>query len=175
MVSIHAPARGATKVVITIKIVIVFQSTHPHGVRLRDRGIQSRSELFQSTHPHGVRHQLNIHDYDKECFNPRTRTGCDLALPRTEVESQNVSIHAPARGATYEVQKYLYIESCFNPRTRTGCDRIFITETLIVRCFNPRTRTGCDGFHEQTLLISRSFNPRTRTGCDKPTPCDEHI
>ncbi|CEO88645.1 Putative cytoplasmic protein (fragment) [Syntrophaceticus schinkii] len=32
-----------------------------------------------------------------------------------------VSIHAPARGATWMPQKVLRT-GCFNPRTRTGCD-----------------------------------------------------
>ena len=55
VVSIHAPARGATdedeKLVKTIK----FQSTHPHGVRQQARVALLDLEKFQSTHPHGVR------------------------------------------------------------------------------------------------------------------------
>ena len=33
-------------------------------------------------------------------FNPRTRTGCDLGGNRLGSGAKNVSIHAPARGAT---------------------------------------------------------------------------
>ena len=100
----------------------LFQSTHPHGVR---QGIGEGGDLvfeFQSTHPHGVRpaelHQLTRHSR----FNPRTHTGCDIGSiglftltssfnPRTHTgcdkdqqerlgQLQQVSIHAPTRGAT---------------------------------------------------------------------------
>ena len=57
-----------------------FQSTHPHGVRLRYL-IHNWDRLqFQSTHPHGVRHPNDKSAVCKECFNPRTHTGCDVAL-----------------------------------------------------------------------------------------------
>ena len=56
------------------------------------------------------------------CFNPRTRTGCDLHL---------LALHPmPWR---------------FNPRTRTGCDPEGYTAQQVYDGFNPRTRTGCDG------------------------------
>ena len=77
--------------------------------------------LFQSTHPHGVR-QAGRSDFKiGVCFNPRTHTGCDLTStitymrgtgfnPRTHTgcdstigsdqEALRVSIHAPTRGAT---------------------------------------------------------------------------
>ena len=54
-VSIHAPTRGATILSSTFRSAAVFQSTHPHGVRLR---LQKSDRL-----PDG--------------FNPRTHTGCD--------------------------------------------------------------------------------------------------
>ena len=102
VVSIHAPTRGATLVFFTdfdVQIVsihaptrgatidyanqpgryILFQSTHPHGVRpLMILWIIIPYIRFQSTHPHGVR---QIIDYPTSYlylrFNPRTHTGCD--------------------------------------------------------------------------------------------------
>ena len=81
----------------------MFQSTHPHGVRL-DRVLyliyirrvsihapargatgllalgQKPKWVFQSTHPHGVRHAAGrIETIGDFSFNPRTRTGCDLS------------------------------------------------------------------------------------------------
>ena len=56
-VSIHAPARGATIFNITSFLSMVFQSTHPHGVRPTTSALLSRIFQFQSTHPHGVRHR----------------------------------------------------------------------------------------------------------------------
>jgi len=82
-----------------------------------------KTGLFQSTHPHGVRPSSSIPAPQHNlCFNPRTRTGCDvidsycyripeafqsthphgvrrLELVRRKDDSY-VSIHAPARGAT---------------------------------------------------------------------------
>ena len=56
-----------------------------------------------------------------DCFNPRTRTGCDNNREET---------------------KGIY--PSFNPRTRTGCDIIDGLIKLRKAGFNPRTRTGCD-------------------------------
>ena len=54
-VSIHAPTWGATFLMIRYLCTILFQSTHPHGVR-HNINLKTPKELeFQSTHPHGVR------------------------------------------------------------------------------------------------------------------------
>jgi len=58
-VSIHAPALGATKLASYSIVNYLFQSTHPHWVRL---------ELGE---------WLAIKDAG---FNPRTRTGCDKQM-----------------------------------------------------------------------------------------------
>ena len=77
----------------------MFQSTHPHGVRPRPSRVAGQLMLFQSTHPHGVRLcQLSTTIY-RSRFNPRTRMGCDKILARLTTP-YNVSIHAPAWGAT---------------------------------------------------------------------------
>ena len=53
-------------------------------------------------------------------FNPRARTGRDDGRKRFIMTIQ-VSIHAPARGATTPAQNPL-TSRCFNPRARTGRD-----------------------------------------------------
>ena len=123
----------------------MFQSTHPHGVRLERLPPKCSSGLFQSTHPHGVRHIELVFRTSIYGFNPRTHTGCDLSR-RTCIASTSkfqsthphgvrpiksafwiicfrVSIHAPTRGATYLKIVEAYNNLCFNPRTHTGCDR----------------------------------------------------
>ena len=55
--------------------------------------------MFQSTHPQGVRRREAEDCRDGNCFNPRTRKGCD-----------------PIRKGQGGVPQ------CFNPRTRKGCD-----------------------------------------------------
>ena len=101
---------------------------------------------FQSTHPRGVRlAPLN-------------------ALLTAILE---VSIHAPAWGATWQLCWPCAGEWGFNPRTRVGCDEhvvisgdaedvvsihapawgaTFLTLSWepLFSCFNPRTRVGCD-------------------------------
>ena len=93
LVSIHAPTRGATSFRISSATISeMFQSTHPHGVRLCRCTFQSthphgvrlcrctflRCRLkFQSTHPHGVRRQVDPPSQRASSFNPRTHTGCD--------------------------------------------------------------------------------------------------
>ena len=58
VISIHAPAWGATL---------------PRGHRCRDIP-------FQSTHPHGVRQYRQDKRYGGNNFNPRTRMGCDRMI-----------------------------------------------------------------------------------------------
>ena len=55
IVSIHAPTRGATTPLLRYFPRGLFQSTHPHGVRLYRPQYPVAGYGFQSTHPHGVR------------------------------------------------------------------------------------------------------------------------
>ena len=115
------------------------------------------TERFQSTHPHGVRPARMPSPYFATCFNPRTRTGCDGhpddAIPSVnEFQSTHphgvrrvrvrligattvVSIHAPARGATRNIEAYPQLLTRFNPRTRTGCDGTDHTGVLRIILF----------------------------------------
>ncbi len=77
-VSIHAPARGATKANAGIRRPKKFQSTRPRGARRVVTANTENQLKFQSTRPRGARRFLT----------GRTRPGA------------RVSIHAPARGAT---------------------------------------------------------------------------
>ncbi len=99
-ISIHAPARGATKSRIRLHASYRFQSTLPRGERLEFGAVLQTIETFQSTLPRGERH-----------------TG-DLA----EIIPPKISIHAPARGATQNKLPYLFANRNFNPRSREGSD-----------------------------------------------------
>ena len=56
--------------------------------------------MFQSTPPRGGRHSaLDLH-HPTRCFNPRPRAGGDPKAASDLSSARNVSIHAPARGAT---------------------------------------------------------------------------
>ena len=98
-VSIHAPARGATEVVSLRESMIMFQSTRPRGARLEDRRPPMSEEEFQSTRPRGARQGIRAGLSRHPSFNPRARAGRDM-LGGSASSIEEVSIHAPARGAT---------------------------------------------------------------------------
>ena len=79
----HAPVRGAIGAIQYVAgYVTKFQSTHPRGVRrdgqppdCRCGDVSIHAPAWGATEiPEGVRIQA-------ECFNPRTRVGCDAFLP----------------------------------------------------------------------------------------------
>ena len=153
---------------------------------------------FQSTHPRGVR-LMTEDSLGKigRCFNPRTRVGCDTVAAEHGEQDQQVSIHAPAWGATcrqmrpHEVTPGFQsthprgvrpvITAIYPSRNRRvsihapawGATLPTIWLSPPVSRFNPRTRVGCDGFRISTLPGMLRFNPRTRVGCDGQnfSPC----
>ena len=135
VISIHAPAWGATTKLSRFKQRVKFQSTHPRGVRPGRRRLSFYSGIFQSTHPRGVRRVHAI-------FN--------------QVHVL-ISIHAPAWGATIQCRCSKVYTCYFNPRTRVGCDfnvQLFQGGDFY---FNPRTRVGCDRYIGTMSLARRSF------------------
>ena len=112
--------------------------------------------------------------------------GCDKQFSDL-IPPKDVSIHAPAWGATYVKRRlcrnlrfqsthphgvrqtdYVFQTNTmgFNPRTRMGCDFDKIRNRVNMVSFNPRTRMGCDCFRRYLILNQGGFNPRTRMGCD---------
>ena len=166
--------------------------------------------MFQSTHPHGVRLTIEARRTLNNRFNPRTHTGCDLdsykivlvwrvsihaptrgatSCKRAVDLSLSVSIHAPTRGATRNWAVYHLVPYCFNPRTHTGCDTKGYSNYLASGMFQSThphgVRQGGQSLciagkrfqsthpHGVRLplrliprLLSACFNPRTHTGCD---------
>ena len=66
---------------------------------------------------------MNINKWQNIGFNPRPRAGGDrkVSLRRS---GNDVSIHAPARGATYLILILLALPISFNPRPRAGGDGV---------------------------------------------------
>ncbi len=100
-VSIHAPARGATLRIVGKRRHDLFQSTRPRGAR---RGEMNAVEGVHSFNPRaraGRDMPIRSEWYCSiPCFNPRARAGRD-AEPKVIIVHSIVSIHAPARGATW--------------------------------------------------------------------------
>ncbi len=122
IVSIHAPARGATVFYRINHFIPPFQSTLPHGERRINHLAPCINRPFQSTLPHGER--------------PHVQPAVGRVLA--------VSIHAPARGATLECCSVFQHIKRFNPRSRTGSDLGVEMKYEEAKSFNPRSRTGSD-------------------------------
>ena len=102
--------------------------------------------------------------------------------------TQDISIRAPARGATYADGRFAPKGRDFNPRSREGSDARTVSITLSAGHFNPRSREGSDSAiheldREQKISIRApargattvnfiipgmviDFNPRSREGSD---------
>ena len=78
--------------------------------------------VFQSTRPRGAR----------------------LSYIVASATEPDVSIHAPARGATHGCGRIHRRKICFNPRAREGRDKSFILLGDKANGFNPRAREGRD-------------------------------
>gem|GEM_PF-92077 len=167
MVSIHAPAWGATHDrLLLLRATICF---NPRARVGRDGGPRQAGlsyPWFQSTRPRGAR-------LGGAFYCP--------ALPP-------VSIHAPAWGATVQLKDEFYaltfqstrprgarpwstrsaapISLGFNPRARVGRDGQCPGRRMSGRGFNPRARVGRDVISENSKTFRTSFNPRARVGRD---------
>ncbi len=122
MVSIHAPARGATCVEAALARATQFQSTRPHGARRPRRGAPWRW-------PWG--------------FNPRARTGRDFPDAGL-LATMDVSIHAPARGATVQTGRSGVARGVSIHAPARGATGLLRHSDRFAPRFNPRARTVRD-------------------------------
>ena len=145
----------------------LFQSTHPHGVRLLWFGFIVGPKRFNPRTHTGCDADVCKNFPHLFCFNPRTHTGCDQG-------GKSTSRHAKS----------------FNPRTHTGCDdnrhqRFWLSSAF--QSTHPHgVRRGSKGSADSALAVSIHaptrgatlrrltpplllvcFNPRTHTGCDR--------
>ena len=189
-ISIHAPTWGATPTAFANLETLIFQSTHPRGVR-----------------PTGSR----LTAWSSSNFNPRTHVGCDGRLreastvwqefqsthprgvrpPPSRPQPQPLSFQSThPRG----VRPATFCGSChthrnFNPRTHVGCDLpgLLVYLPAVISIHAPtwgatrrsrRMRTRFRLFqstHPRGVRLSSPtlgsigfyFNPRTHVGCDR--------
>jgi len=143
MVSIHAPARGATHAA-SCRCPWVHVSIHapargatrkspprcPAGLRFNPR----TREGCDITVPCGT--------LDKStCFNPRTREGCDPATLSPGHCCPYVSIHAPARGATWLIGVKITLRLKFQSTHPRGVRLVFAYSmplSLLFQSTHPR-------------------------------------
>ena len=145
MVSIHAPAWGATsRAHWSTQQRLCFNPRARVGRdRLSDLRL-SGIEMFQSTRPRGARPGSTRGMGSPTGFNPRARVGRDIKAGISHDLDWSVSIHAPAWGATGSRPGGPSYVGSFNPRARVGRDKPFQLRILDRKSFNPRARVGRD-------------------------------
>ena len=169
--------------------VSIFQSTLPRRERRGRSAHCGTSSTFQSTLPRRERRSAGLAPaFSSMHFNPRSREGSDVAgrpiaasepfqstLPRRErrdiptpkvTPRHEISIHAPAKGATplaSEVKQQLSISihapakgATDNNRPRNACGFISIHAPA----------KGATSVRQTSARPSRNFNPRSREGSD---------
>jgi len=182
----------------------LFQSTRPRGARCR--AIKLRSETVVSIHAPawGATRFMSL-IINIMCFNPRARVGRDFSITSSSlfglfqstrprgarlatadpVTTEDVSIHAPAWGATRPIFRVSPVKR-FNPRARVGRDLTLLPfrTRLVFQSTRPRgARHGVTDLDPvlgvsihapawgatippSKLLSIRRFNPRARVGRD---------
>ena len=168
IISIHAPAKGATSTSTTVYCSFSFQSTLPR----RERRVERWRYLLLAAY-----------------FNPRSREGSDVDQLIYVDQILSISIHAPAKGATACIWRLTGGRLYFNPRSREGSDALRRYQRglhnpisihapakgatvkpgrylITFSDFNPRSREGSDGVCDHRPCAVRDFNPRSREGSD---------
>ena len=165
-ISIHAPARGATQFLRPRSPEAQISIHAPaRGATKRATGSCENLMNFNPRSREGsddvVCHIIRSIDY----FNPRSREGSDWETFGNGQDG-DISIHAPARGATcrhihYDFSYFKFqstlprgerqsaaklkkLQSDFNPRSREGSDAAGVTVDTELCNFNPRSREGSD-------------------------------
>ncbi|EET62049.1 hypothetical protein BRYFOR_05712 [Marvinbryantia formatexigens DSM 14469] len=155
MISIHAPARGATTEQGSYYCANTFQSTLPRGER---RCICWRACCRRDFNPRsreGSDTARKIHMPPVMDFNPRSREGSDR-LATLANATADISIHAPARGATGQSPEHVVV-FIFQSTLPRGERRKCLLLMGSVGNFNPRSREGSDlsaPYKYQRLVIS---------------------
>ena len=145
--------------------VILFQSTHPSGVRRQSRMPIVYPSIFQSTHPSGVRRPCRGAIRVCRYFNPRTPVGCD-ALMIGPICSRKISIHAPQWGATRRSTLLLTSRHISIHAPQWGATGRSQSAMSLIQISIHAPQWGATGQVKSVAYPKVHFNPRTPVGCD---------
>ena len=147
-VSIHAPTRGATHILLVAPIA---------------------NRMFQSTHPHGVRLTFGTISLEPTGFNPRTLTGCDLGgvvIRQPHFQFQSTHPHGVRLRRSPASQMACRFQST-HPHGVRHDGRLRQSFGLkLFQSTHPhgvRPAASLPDIPRRPIL---GFNPRTHTGCD---------
>ena len=123
---------------------------------------------FQSTLPRRERHGVTVSELsDYYNFNPRSREGSDIFIQHLLYYPFLISIHAPAKGATYfikETDKTYKISIHAPAKGATDSDFYFQNVSHISIHAPAKGATIKSGGN---VLEGLHFNPRSREGSDR--------
>ena len=166
IVSIHAPARGATSIFFYINFCF-FVSIHApaRGATFHSRQTNPFCEVSIHAPARGAT-CLKIAIYtSKWTFQSTLPRGERLFCP-CPVLTFSVFQSTLPRGERQPRSRRVGGSICFNPRSREGSDHSPVCKTTHRLCFNPRSREGSDYLCVQEVYIIPCFNPRSREGSD---------
>ena len=151
----------------TTPSVLVFQSTHPCGVRRKQQqhhterfSISINAPLWSATDAH-LYYQSLHHDFNQRipvecdfskvvhcfvCFQFQSTHPCGVRHSLSAMISAKgtISINAPLWSATRSLFTMFSKRSYFNQRTPVECDSIFCQRVFLTVNFNQRTPVECD-------------------------------
>ena len=111
---------------------MLFQFTHPGGVRRSAPYQTLLSVRFQFTHPGGVRLARKFDATFRCSFNSRTREGCDRSSIGYVVAVDGFQFTHPG-GVRLAKRSNTPVTRSFNSRTREGCDVVPGRPQLLIR------------------------------------------
>ena len=166
-----------------------FQSTLPRRERRDDHLLRFCARDFNPRSREGsdVRAPCGTGGGRKN-FNPRSREGSDI-IHHPMSTLYLISIHAPAKGATFFHTKFYFFLLIFQSTLPRRERRFYVWVFLCINNFNPRSREGSDQADAESVegrrrfqstlprrerrsrgaehSVHGDFNPRSREGSDE--------
>ena len=194
-VSIHAPAKGATILLLTYQMYRL--RFNPRSREGSDGANYVNTTLSYAVSIHapakGATVPTALTGNTELRFNPRSREGSDTLQHACRHHREVFQSTLPRRERPIHPRVFC-LEHSFNPRSREGSDFAvshFIKLTYVSIhapakgatkppysvlpsniCFNPRSREGSDQQSGHGYLFPSGFNPRSREGSDVLVPVD---
>ena len=154
VISIHAPAKGATiSVIVNDKVISNFNPRSREGSDICFCEKPRQRREFQSTLPRRERQTTARNLYCSDDFNPRSREGSDVTAIEVVPNIIRFQSTLPRRERLY-LQSFVRAVRYFNPRSREGSDRFGYSIQPECRNFNPRSREGSDSNIIQQISFS---------------------
>ena len=152
-VSIHAPARGATLTMRFAREIDEFRSTLLHEERRHQDPCSSGGLLFRSTLLHEERPDPSHSSFADDRFRSTLLHEERLLVSAANYPRVDVSIHAPARGATGGAGRIRLVAERFDPRSCTRSDPSSPTRSLSINVFRSTL------LHEERHWSSATADP----------------